>query len=362
MRILVSPDKFKGTLTAPAAALAIAEGVRSARPASVVSLCPIADGGEGTLATLLDAIGGIKRFVTATDPWGRRARIPVGVLEDGSLCVESASSVVGDALSADSSGLGSVVAEIAATQPDATVLIGIGGTASTDGGVGLARGLGWRFLAEDGEPIARGGAGLVDLHRIVPPETPVPIAVKGLCDVDAPLTGGDGSALRFAPQKGATPEEVAVLERGLQRMVEVVQADLGIDLHAVRRAGAGGGIAAGVAAFCGGELTSGFEHLAAALALRSRIDASDLVITGEGRFDEQSIQGKASAGIARLSHEQGVPCLGLFGQMTVSISAALGTGFSDVATVGASGSPAEPAEAASRLAAAASALLSRQPM
>lgn len=362
MRILVSPDKFKGTLTAPAAALAIAEGVRSAHPASVISLCPIADGGEGTLAALLDAVGGIKRFVTGTDPWGRRARIPVAVLEDGTLCVESASSVAGDPVLADSSGLGSALAEVAATEPDVMVLIGIGGTASTDGGVGLGRALGWRFLDGDGEPIARGGAGLVDLHRIIPPETPVPITVKGLCDVDAPLTGADGSARRFAPQKGATPEEVDVLERGLQRLAEVVHADLGIDVHAVPRAGAGGGIAAGVAAFCGGELTSGFEYLADALGLRSRIDASDLVITGEGRFDEQSIQGKASAGIARLSHERGVPCLGLFGQMTVSMPAALGTGFSDVATVDASTPPGEPADAATRLVAAASTLLSRQPM
>ena len=362
MRILISPDKFKGTLTAPAAALAMAEGARLAHPSSVISLCSIADGGEGTLATLLDAIGGSKRFMSGSDPWGHPARLLVAVLEDGTLCVESSTTAVGDPLGADSSGLGSVLAEIAATDPEARVVLGIGGTASTDGGVGLARALGWRFLDHNDEPISRGGGGLADLHSIVPPDAPVSLEITGLCDVDAPLTGEEGSARRFAPQKGAGPDEVALLERGLQKLTEVVGADLGIDLHSLPHVGAGGGIAAGIAAFCRGTLTSGFDYIAAALRLSSRIQTCDLVITGEGRFDEQSIQGKASAGIARLSHEQGVPCLGLFGQMTVSMAAALGAGFSDVATLEVPVTDAERSEAASRLTAAAAALLSRQPV
>lgn len=362
MRILISPDKFKGTLTAPAAALAMAEGARLAHPSSVISLCPIADGGEGTLATLLDATGGSKRFMSGTDPWGRPARLPVALLDDGTFCIESSSTAVGDPLRADSSGLGSVLAEIAATDPEARVVVGIGGTVSTDGGVGLARALGWRFLDGNDEPIRPGGGGLIDLHRIVPPDTARSLEITGLCDVDAPLTGEDGSARRFASQKGAGPDEVAQLERGLQKLAEVVGADLGVDLHSLPHAGAGGGIAAGIAAFCGGRLASGFDYVAAALRLRSKIESYDLVVTGEGRFDEQSIQGKASAGIARLSHEQGVPCLGLFGQMTVSMPAALGAGFSDVATLGVPATDVKRSEAASRLTEAAAALLSRQPV
>lgn len=357
--MLISPDKFKGTMTAPAAALAIAEGVRIAEPTSVISLCPVADGGEGTLGTLLDAIGGNKRFVTSLDPWGHAARPAVAVLDDGTICIESAAKSYGDPLRADSFGLGVVIETLMAEQAASRLLVAIGGTASTDGGTGLARALGWRFLDEAGHDLPPGGGALADLHRVVPPQDPLTIEIAGLYDVDAPLTGADGSAERFAPQKGASPDQVSLLERGLRRLVEVVAADVGIDLDRVPGAGAGGGIAAGLVAFCGGRLAPGFEAVADAVRLRPRIQAADLVITGEGRFDEQSLQGKAAAGVARLSHEEGVPCLGIFGAISTSMNDTLKAGFSDVMTL-----PTQPThlrDAPETLSRAATMMMSRQP-
>ena len=357
--MLIAPDKFKGTLTAPAAALAMAEGVRSAAPDAMVSLCPVADGGEGTLAALLDAIGGTKTYLSGTDCWGRAARIPIAFLDDGTVCAETASSRIGDPLAADSHGIGTALARVFADDPEARVLLGIGGTASTDGGTGLARALGWRFLDAQGEDLTPGGAALADLDKVVPPDNPSEGSLVGLCDVDAPLTGELGSAIRFAPQKGATPAGVARLESGLQRLAAVVHSQLGIDLSEVPGAGAGGGIGAGVVAFCGGSLVRGFDHVASALRLQGRVDAADLVITGEGRFDAQSLQGKASAGVARTAHEAGVPCVGIFGSMDLPLATVLGAGFSDAVAM----QPQEDGTApAANLARTAEMLMSRQPV
>lgn len=363
MRILIAPDKFKGTLSAPAAALAIAEGVRAIHPADAVSLCPVADGGEGTLATLLDAIGGTRVFVSVSDPWGVRSRLPVALLDDGSACIESATAA-GDPLRADSHGVGQALVEVATMAASARVLVGIGGTASTDGGTGLARALGWSFRDARGQELAPGGGALRDLDRIVPPESRVSVDVVGLCDVDAPLTGPLGSARCFAEQKGATPDQVVLLEEGLRRLADVMKRDLGIDVESVPGAGAGGGMGAGIAAFCGADLRSGFEFVAGALQLRSRIRSSDVVITGEGKFDEQSLQGKAGVGVARMSHEEGVPCLGLFGQISTRAVDALTVGFSDVATIPPPAAAAGAArdDPAARLAQGAENLIARQPL
>ena len=357
MHVLIAPDKFKGTLTAPAAALAIAEGVRAAQPSSVISLCPVADGGEGTLPALIDGIGGSKVYFSTVDPWGKPFRTVAASLDDGTVCIGSSTAGFGDPLRADSFGVGSVIGQLLSHEPAARIRIAIGGTASTDGGTGMARALGWRFLDAGGNELPPGGAELISLHTVVPPRDARPLEVTGLCDVDAPLTGEAGSARGFAPQKGATPEQVELLERGLERLVEVVRDDLGVDLD-VPGAGAGGGIGAAIVAFCGGNLVAGFDVVARSLRLRARIQGVDLVMTGEGRFDAQSLQGKAAAGVARMSHEEGVPCLGLVGGLEVPMPVALKAGFSDVSIV--SGDP--DSAPAARLTEAAQMLMSRQPV
>lgn len=359
MRVLLAPDKFKGTLSAPAAALALADGVRRVYPRAVITTCPIADGGSGTLDALLDAVGGTKSFVGSRDPWGRPFRSPLALLADGSVCVETASSIVGDPLRADSEGAGLCIRHAAELSQNGKVVVAVGGTASTDGGTGLARALGWRFLDGYGDPLPEGAGYLPDLRYVEEPYPRVPVEVVALCDVDAPLLGPAGSARRFAPQKGASSDQVDKLEQGLTNLAMLVREIFGKNID-VPRAGAGGGIGAGLFAFADAELRSGFEAVADAMGLRPLIAAADVVVTGEGRFDQQSLDGKAPAGVARMAHELGVPCLGVFGSLQVPTTTALGAGFSDVLdlTETSPGRRTDPADALSR---GAELLFGRQP-
>ena len=359
MRILIAPDKFKGTLTGSGAALAMTHGVRNVRPEAWVSATPLADGGAGTVEVLLDAVGGTKRFADTVDPWGTKRRAPIALLEDHVACIETAVSSTGDPLRADSEGVGTLIrAAVEMCGPDATILVGVGGTASTDGGVGLARALGWGFFDEGGRPLPPGGGSLELLRYIDRPTEPLAAKVIGLCDVDIPL---DMSAEMFGPQKGASPDQVELLARGLQNLAEIVRDTLAVDLFGLPHGGAGGGIGAGLVAFLGAELRSGFSYVADAVHLADLIGMADAVITGEGRFDEQSLKGKVPAGVAAMAHEHGVPCLGLFGHLSVSERMALNAGFSDVLDLRAietEGMPTDPGEI---LTSATEALVRRQP-
>lgn len=363
MRVLIAPDKFRGTLTAPSAALAMAEGVRRVDPSAILSCAPVADGGEGTIDALIDALGGERSFETTVDPWRKRARCAIAMLSSGDVCVEAATTLTGDPLTADSEGLGRLIRRAAELlHDDGRVLVAVGGTASTDGGTGLARSLGWSFLDGDGTEVPPGGAGLASIAQIKRPERPLDVAILGLCDVNAPLTGHDGSARSFAPQKGATSEQVELLERGLENLATVARSELHVDLQKVDFAGAGGGIAAGLHMFAGAELRSGFSFVSDAMRLPSLISSMDFVITGEGRFDEQSVAGKAPVGVARAAHEIGVPCLGLFGELASPAKVALTAGFSDVLSVRESLEDSERKDPGESLTEATQLLVSRQPL
>jgi glycerate kinase len=362
MRVLIAPDKFKGTLTAPSAALAMAEGVRKVDPGAIVSSAPVADGGEGTLEALIDAFGGERSFETILDPWRNRARSPIAVFSNGDVCVEAATTLKGDPLTADSQGLGMLIRRAAElVQEGGRVLVAVGGTASTDGGTGLARSLGWSFRDRDGREVSPGGGGLASIAQIARPERPLDVEVVGLCDIQAPLTGEDGSARSFAAQKGATPEQVEQLEQGLQNLAALARSELHVDLHNIAFAGAGGGIAAGLRMFAGAELRSGFSFVSEAMRLPSLISFVDFVITGEGRFDAQSVAGKAPVGVARAAHAIGIPCLGLFGELASPAKVALTAGFSDVLSLRDSLEAPERRHPAELLTEATQLLLSRQP-
>ncbi len=335
------------------------EGVRNVRPDAWVTSTPLADGGSGTLEVLVDAVGGDKCFADTVDPWGRKRRRRFALLNDRVAFVETASESIGDPLRADSEGVGNLI-RVAAEMVgrEGTILVGVGGTASTDGGLGLARALGWKFLTDRGESLPPGGGSLVNVAHIDPPAERLEVKVVGLCDVDVPL---DQSAELFAPQKGASREEVERLRRGLSHLGDIVRDTMGVDLAALAFGGAGGGVGAGLAAFLGGELRSGFRYVADVVHLADLIDVADAVITGEGRFDEQSLKGKVPAGVAGLAHDHGVPCLGLFGALSVSERTALNAGFADVMDLRAVDSEAAPADAAAALTAATEALIRRQP-
>lgn len=320
MRVLVSPDKFKGCLTAAEAAEAIARGLRAA--GADVMLAPIADGGEGTLEALVAAVGGSVMGTIARGPLGIPVRAHVGILSDGTAVVEMSQAsglrLVAerdrDPMKASSFGTGEMIRAAIARRAQ-RILIAIGGSATVDGGMGLARALGIRFLDAGGSEVAEGGQGLEHVARIDDstldkrlPGTPLVVA----SDVMAPLLGPEGAAHAFGPQKGATREQVDGLERGLANLAERLRDDLGADVAERPGAGAAGGVGAMLMAL-GAEMRSGAELVLEAVGFRERLKEADLVVTGEGRLDMTTAQGKAPAMVARMAREAGVPCVALVG-------------------------------------------------
>jgi len=313
MRVLVACDKFKGSLSAVEAAAAIAAGLRDAGFVGEIDLCPIADGGEGFTEAMRAALGGEERSCQAHDPLGRPVACRYAVAQRGSerigvLEMAEASGFwrVGaaerDVLRASSFGTGEILRRLAEVDQVDRILLGLGGSATNDGGAGMAAALGVEFRgAQAGVlepwPLALEELAAIDLsRRIVLP----PIVVA--CDVDNPLMGARGATAVFGPQKGAGPEEQRRLEAYLERLIEVSGAG---ETARVAGAGAAGGMGFGLMAFAAARLVSGFDLVAEAVGLRERVAAADLVLTGEGSLDGQTLSGKGPAGVARLAAELG---------------------------------------------------------
>ncbi len=322
MRILIAPNAFKGTLTAQEAAKAMARGLKRELPHAELIKCPVADGGDGFAEVLGARLNA--RWIR------RRVHDPVGKIITASFALSSGSSTAiielarasglallkhPDPLGASTGGTGELIA--AALDLGATrVLIGIGGSASTDGGTGLARALGARFLDHRGEELPTGGAALSHLARIdlsgLDPRLKA-ARLQVACDVTNPLHGRRGAAFTFAPQKGASLAQVRQLDAGLRQLARIIRRDLGMKVQSIAGAGAAGGTGAGLAAFCGAELTGGFDLVAQTLGIAKLIRSCDLVITGEGRLDRTTAHNKAPIGILRLARQAGIPALALGG-------------------------------------------------
>lgn len=325
MHIVIAPDKFKGTIDAPAVAEAMARGARRVFPEASFQLRPVADGGDGTLEALLTAKGGIEKQIEVTGPLGDVVRAPLAFLSDGRIGIEMATASgltlipeeKRDALRASSRGTGELIRAALSSARRGEILVGIGGSASTDGGTGAAAAVGWRFLDARDRELPPGGGSLVELRRIDGDSVDVGPGrrIVGLCDVDNPLLGDRGAARVFAPQKGATQEHVAILEEGLENLVARLEGDLGVRVRSLAGGGAGGGMGAGLAAFFGGSLGVGFDIVSDAIALDGVIASADLVITGEGRLDEQSLAGKAPIAIAQRARLAKVPCFVVAGEL-----------------------------------------------
>ena len=320
MRVLVAPDKFRGTLTARDAAQAIATGWRRVRPDDELELVPMADGGEGTLEVLVHAGGGQIVRVRAGGPLGDPVDAPLGLIDadEGRLAVVESATVSGlalvsqarrDPLRATSTGTGDLV--LAALDRGAyRVLVCLGGSATNDGGAGMARALGVRFLDAVGRELRPGGAALLDLARIDATERHRRVEltqIVGATDVDNPLTGPSGASLVYGPQKGASSDDALVLDRALGHLAAVVHRDLGVSPKDEPGAGAAGGLGFGLLAFCTARLRPGIDVVMEALGLEARIARADLVITGEGSLDAQSLRGKVPAGILRVAELAGIP-------------------------------------------------------
>jgi glycerate 2-kinase len=362
MRVLVCPDKFRGTLTAREAGDAIARGWRRVRPGDDVEVLPLADGGEGTLDALAppgdpDAIRWTRRV---TGP----LRDPVDAdfgLRDGAAVIEMARA----------SGLGLVPAErrapfrtttrgtgeLMAAALDAgarRLLVCLGGSATNDGGVGMAAALGGRFLDADGAPIGEGGGALVRLARVdirAVVERLGAAEVIGVTDVDNPLCGPAGASAVFGPQKGASADDVVVLDRALGHLAAVAARDLGADRSQEAGAGAAGGLGFGLMAFTGARLRRGVEVVMDAVGFAARLASTSLVITGEGSFDAGSLRGKVPAGVLEACAVAGVPVAILCGVASVDAPGAVLRSLVDLV-----GSEAALADAAGSLQRAAEAL------
>ena len=309
MRILIALDSFKGTLSASAACDIVAAVIHESHPGWLISVLPMADGGEGTADALVAACRGewcACDGILSPLP-SRRIRASFGWLPDTRTAVVEMARASGlpllqecerDPWVTTTYGTGQLLRE-ALDRGAREILLTLGGSATNDGGTGTARALGWRFLDDHGRDVPEGGGGLSRIRRILPPAC-LPnerALIKALCDVDNPLCGPNGAAAVYGPQKGASPSMVDKLDAGLRNLAECVRRDLGKDVLDLPGAGAAGGFGAGAVAFLGADLVPGVVAVADACGLRQAVQRVDWVITGEGRFDEQSLQGKVVCGV-----------------------------------------------------------------
>ena len=330
MRVLIAPDKFKGSLNAREVADSIATGVRDVLPDAAIEIVPIADGGEGTADVIGQACAGEWVTCAARDALGREITARYVWVRDRTLVVTEMSEAAGmwriasrerDAFQANTYGVGEMLLD-AARRGAGEVIIGLGGSATNDGGFGMARALGFRFLADQHE-LTNGPAELVNLTRIVRDGEVLAAAstsnlprIIGAADVTNPLLGARGATRTFGPQKGATPDQLSTLEAALTRLADVVARDLGCDFREAAGAGAAGGLGFGLMSFCGATIRPGFDLVAEMLDLDAAIQRADVVITGEGALDHQTLAGKAPAGVARLARKLGKRVFAIVGCAT----------------------------------------------
>ncbi len=326
LRIVVAPQAFKQSIAARAAAIAIQNGVLSAVPVAEPVLLPGADGGDGTLAALIDTTRG--RYFTAyvTGPLGETVSAQWGVMGDGQTAVIEMALASGLALipddrrdprTATTYGTGQLM-RAALDAGYTRIIVGLGGSATNDGGTGMASALGVRLLDASGDPLPPGGAALANLRAIdtsgLHPGIPH-ATIVGATDVTNPLCGDTGASAIFGPQKGATPEIVQELDGCLANLSRVIQSQLGLNVADIPGASAAGGLGAGLIAFANCELRSGIDMVCDALDFDANAANADLVITGEGRADRSTAFDKAPVGIARRSAALGVPTLLLAGSL-----------------------------------------------
>lgn len=330
MKVVVAPQTFKGSISALEVARAMSEGIRRVVPDAEVVLVPVADGGDGTLETLVEGSGGQIRTCEVTGPLGERITARWGAMGDGNTAMIEMARTSGLALVpverrnpliTTTYGLGEAIL----TALDAgfrRFIIGIGGSATNDAGAGMAQALGIRLLDRDGRDLPFGGAALARLERIdtsgLDPrahESQFRVA----CDVNNPLTGPRGASAIYGPQKGATPEMVKQLDEALKRFAEVVRRDIGADINDLPGAGAAGGLGGGLVAFLNAELRPGVDIVLETVGLAQKLQNADLVITGEGSLDHSTVYNKAPVGVAARAKALGIP--------VVAISGSLGQGY-----------------------------------
>ncbi len=361
MKIVIAPDSFKGNLSSLQVATAIEKGIKRVLPRASCVKVPMADGGEGTVQSLVDAMGGRFVYRAVCGPDGNKVRARYGLLADGETAVIEMAEASGlpliedkdrNPLTATSYGTGELIVS-ALNKGAVKIIIGIGGSATNDAGAGMAQALGVRFLNAGGREILTPAAGgmlnriaEINMEEVHPGVAKCKIIIAS--DVDNPLCGKRGASRVFGPQKGATPMMVKRLDANLRHFAMLIKKQLNIDVRTLKGAGAAGGLGAGLVAFAGAKLKNGVDIVMQACELKSHLRTADLVITGEGRVDFQTAFGKTPAGVARAAKRYRVPVIAIGGGLADDARAVFDYGIDGLDSAIARDMPLEEALAGSR--------------
>jgi glycerate kinase len=337
LRVVCAPDSFKESMSALEAAQAMAAGVRRVRPDAECELVPMADGGEGTVQALVDALGGELVSARCQDALGRERTAEYGIAVGEALAIIEMAAASGlqqiapaerDVLRATSHGVGEIIRD-ALDRGARRFVVGIGGSATNDAGAGMVAALGGRFLDDRGVELPPGGAALsrlarLDLTGLDPRLADCEFEVA--CDVDNPLLGSSGASAVFGPQKGADPEMVACLDAALERWADVVEPTVGRRVRDTPGSGAAGGLGAAFLAVTRAVMRPGVDVVIDTVSLAERVAGADWVFTGEGSIDPQTLHGKTPLGVAKAAHASGVPVVMFGGRVALDVAAVAGLG------------------------------------
>lgn len=344
MKIVIAPQAFKGSLTSCEAAEAMSEGVKSVIKDCEIILLPIADGGEGTVKAMIEATKGRTIITEVQGPLGDRVNAGWGMLGNGQTAVIEMAAASGlnlvpkdklNPLAASTYGTGELIRAVLEAG-SRRIIIGLGDSATTDGGAGMAQALGIRLLDADNQPIPPGGTGLANLkhvdmsgrHHLITESR-----IIAACDVTNPLYGSEGAAYVYGPQKGATPDMVTHLDAGLRNFADIIRQDLGKEIGTMPGAGAAGGLGAGLVAFLGASLQRGIDIICDSIGFDSHLAGTDLILTGEGCIDNQTACGKTIAGISTRAKRAGIPVIAFAGELGKGYSAVYDCGVNAVVSI-----------------------------
>jgi len=344
MNITIAPDSFKECLSAKDVAANISIGLRKVMPNAIITEIPISDGGEGILDVLLASVGGRSVTVKVSDPMLRKIDAQYGILNDTKTAIVEMAKASGlellrederNLMVASTYGTGQLIKD-ALDKGCNKIIIGIGGSATNDGGMGMARALGAKFLDGDGRNIPEGGGGLnqlnhIDLSGFDNRIKAVEVVVA--CDVSNPLTGPNGASFVYGAQKGGKEGDLELLDKNLAHYAAIIKTDLKIDIANVPGAGAAGGSGAALMGLMGGKLMNGIDLILDTLDIEESVKGADLVITGEGRIDSQTLHGKTISGIARLAKKHGVPVIAICGKLGGGIDGLYDLGVTSVHSI-----------------------------
>lgn len=327
MKVLIAMDSFKGSLSSIESSTAIAAGIKEVYPHADIEVLPLADGGEGTVEALVNATAGTLVTIPVTGPLNETVKATYGILGDGKTAVIEVAEACGlplvpygerNPLKATSYGVGEIISD-AIEKGSREFVIGLGGSATNDAGIGMLQALGFCFYDMNGEKVGIDGQSLtdiwsIDLKQVNPMLKECRFRVA--CDVKNPLYGPEGAAHIFGPQKGATPEMVEQLDKGLKHIAEIVLYTLQTDINQIEGAGAAGGLGAAFSSFLHADLQSGIELVMEIIEMEKSMQGADFVITGEGKLDGQTSMGKAPLGVAELAQKHDIPVIALAGGIT----------------------------------------------